>query len=298
MKKATTTFLLSLLFSAAFAQTWAPIGATWTYSIGDAWSNNNYFNSWVSVKDSLVEGHDCKVIKRNFSAVCTDISGSLITYEDSNKIYWHNPIIGQFTVLYDFNKNTGESWTIMLDSSCSVDINVDSTGMDTINGIALKIQYISCPDFVYYPDFINHGKIIQNIGNIIIPGVNPNFHCHSIIYDDNTYLGLRCYEDSIIGFHDFGIAPSCDWTNVGIEEKEDESFVRIFPNPASDKIYIDKPDGLKISEFMISSIHSETLYTSSFVNRNSIDISFLAPGIYFLRIKTEKDSKVTMIIKN
>jgi hypothetical protein len=70
---------------------------------------------------------------------------------------------------------------------------------------------------------------------------------------------------------------------------------RIFPNPASDKIYIDKPDGLKISEFTISSIHSETLYTSA--DRNSIDISFLAPGIYFLRIRTDKTMICTMIIR-
>ena len=43
----------------------------------------------------------------------------------------------------------------------------------------------------------------------------------------------------MIGFHDFGTAPSCDYTNVGITEIENNFKMTIYPNPALDQITIE-----------------------------------------------------------
>lgn len=227
MKKLFFVIILFPLANIASGQTWAPTGAKWTYGVGYMGPYID-FREWVSTSDTIVGGHNCKLIKRNGSLVASDISSELITYEDSSKVYWYN--INQFTVLYDFNKNVGDTWTIFNDT-CSLLITVDSIGIDTINGFPLKALYISSEDMAFT------GKILQHIGHLSMPNPAFNFHCFGIFDDTNYYTGLRCYEDSVIGFHSFGIAPSCDYTN-GINELENPFGLLLFPNPTSNQLNI------------------------------------------------------------
>lgn len=223
--------LLTLLSLTTFVsgQTWAPTGAKWTFGVGYAFGPQVEYREWISTGDTLVDGHVCKLIKRNGGYVSGDITNELITYEESNKVYWYN--INQFTVLYDFNKNSGDTWTIMTDT-CGLLITVDSTSIDTINGFPLKALYVSSDDWAF------NGKILEHIGHIGQPNPNIIYHCTGAIEDYNYYIGLRCYEDNEFGFFSLGIAPSCDYIISGIDELKNPFGLLIFPNPATNQLII------------------------------------------------------------
>jgi hypothetical protein len=271
------TFILTLLLFTTIVsgQTWAPTGAKWTFGVGFAFSPSVEFREWTSTGDTLVSGHICKLIKRNGSSVISDNSNQLITYEDSNRIYWYN--INQFTILYDFNKNTGETWTIMNDT-CEVIITVDSTSIETINGFPLKAQYISSSAGAF------NGKVLEHIGHVGQPNPDFNFHCYNIQPDVNYYTGLRCYVDSIFGYHSFGIAPSCNYTTTGIDNLENPFGLHIFPNPSTNQIYIETNINNEYEFKIYSSLGQLVKKGIVKTNKTTIFIDEFNKGIYNLEL--------------
>ena len=276
--------LFSILFvfgitAITFSQSWAPIGATWTYQVENAVNSGIGFREWTSVSDTLIDGHDCKIILRSGDPVNSDLSDSLITYEENGVVYWY--LYNQFTTLYDFNKLAGESWTVMRDT-CGIIITVDSTSFETINGIELKTLYVSSEDYAF------SGKIIENIGNTTMPSPYFLYHCDGIFMDTYFYTGLRCYEDSIMGYHSFNISPSCDYvTDVSEQDKKNELL--LYPNPTSEYIQVKINPALSNHYRILNStgqLVQQGNLNTSFAN---ISVSTLRPGIYFFEIQTDKN---------
>ena len=274
-------------------QTWAPAGAKWTFGVAYAFSPAIEYREWISTGDTLISGHNCKIIQRNGGVVAGDISDKLITYEDSDIIYWYN--INQFTVLYDFNKNAGDTWITITDT-CGLLITVDSTGIDTINGFPLKALYISSSDFAF------NGKVLEHIGNIWRPNPDISYHCFNWVIDANYYTGLRCYEDSAFGFHSFNIAPSCDY-NTGIDEIKNMLGLSFFPNPTLSELGINSFESEDNSELTIYNVLGEkrlTLFPVPGTPKDEglrIDVSSLASGIYFVKAKTKKGTISARFVK-
>lgn len=275
-------FLFSLCLSVIYsdAQTWAPTGAKWNYGLW-CWDYpfTTYvdYEEWVSTGTVVLEGHTCNVIEGP--------GEDIYTYEDSNIVYWYHQ--NQFAVLYDFNKNSGESWTILHDT-CDLTINVDSTGMETINGFAIKTLYVSTDDSSYM------GKIMQHIGHVGIPYPDFFFHCTGGITEFGcNYDGLRCYEDTVFGFHSFGIAPSCDYSTVGIEDIVNPNL-NIYPNPTTGNITI-----AGLNDKATATIMDATgrIVLAADVINNKVDVSALANGVYLLRIERAKGLSNYRIIK-
>lgn len=276
--------LFSILFvfgitAITFSQSWAPIGATWTYQVENAVNSGIGFREWTSVSDTIIDGHDCKIILRSGDPVNSDLSDSLITYEENGVVYWY--LHNQFTTLYDFNKLAGESWTVMRDT-CGIIITVDSTSFETINGIELKTLYVSSEDYAF------SGKIIENIGNTTMPSPYFLYHCDGIFKDTYFYTGLRCYEDSIMGYHSFNISPSCDYvTDVSEQDKKNELL--LYPNPTSEYIQVKINPALSNHYRILNStgqLVQQGNLNTSFAN---ISVSTLRPGIYFFEIQTDKN---------
>lgn len=84
---------------------------------------------------------------------------------------------------------------------------------------------------------------------------------------------------------------------VGIEEKEDNINVAIFPNPASNNLTIETTNNTKIEGLKIYNCLGELLINEP-VNallKHNVNIEDLKSGIYFLEIITE--NKITIIKK-
>ena len=274
MKRKLFFALAVLCYGIAFAQQWAPAGAEWTYGVAYAFSPQVNYKVWLYDRDTTIAGHTCKVIQRTGSYVSGDLSDNLITYEDSGVVYWY--YANQFTVLYDFNKQAGDSWTIMIDS-CSLDVTVDTTGTDTINNRAVRWSTISTPNGAF------NGTIIEGIGHTVMPNPNIIYHCFGAIEDMNYYTGLRCYEDSTLWQHSFGSVP-CNYTITSLEKTAPDMRYNVFPNPACDQTAIVEKSGRLYSYVIYNSQGQVIQRKSSQTNTSIIDLAAFTTGVYEIEI--------------
>jgi hypothetical protein len=83
-------------------------------------------------------------------------------------------------------------------------------------------------------------------------------------------------------------------TEVGVSVETTEN-VNIFPNPAQNMLYISCPGELK--QVKICTIEGRIVVSMNSLTSNSIDISDLEKGIYFVYIVTEKGTSLKKIVK-
>lgn len=294
-----SSFLCFLLQHAAYGQSWAPYGASWTYT----YVNNgtypgpvpDYPSTWIA-DTATFHGHLCSFLHHEKLALSgpIDIYASrlfdvVVTYEVDDKVYWYIPETDTFTMLYDFTKKAGESWkmnglTEMGDPSgplCNAIVRVVSTGMDTINGIPLKSMVIEGDGYpIPY-------KAIQHIGSLLQPRPSPMFLCMTIS-DYIEYSGLRCIDIPGIGFHDFKKVPYCNYV-TGIKESEQTADFTISPNPCNELVsftYNGTSAGvLEIHDMIGRLILSHPV--SALEKNYPIATGGWAPGIYLYSLKLE-----------
>ena len=130
-------------------------------------------------------------------------------------------------------------------------------------------------------------SIIERIGDVF--NLIPDLDCST----DNFWTTLRCYTDSVSFNYSTNIVPSCDYT-TGLPEIFN-SFVNIFPNPASDRLFIRSESEEKKEVRIMNTLGKEVLKFGN--NPQQLDIHKLASGIYLIEIKNSKDLFVKKFIK-
>ena len=258
------------------AQSWAPRGAKLTFGVSYAFSPATDYRVWIAENDTVIQGRTCRVIQRYGNDVEVDYSDKFISYEDSNIVYWY--IGNQFTVLYDFNKVAGQSWIIHL-NNCSLSVQVTATGMDTINGLARKTLTLSGGSAIF-------GKIIQGIGSTQGPMPMMQLVCGQMLGCSSSYNHLRCYEDSIIGFHNFNNAPSCNYVGM-VDVKEVDPFkLTIVPNPVSSSMEI-RIDYNESVDYLITNTIGQEIKAGVMGNQTErLDCRNLNNGVYILHLRS------------
>ena len=279
-------------FSNGVAQTpWVPVNATWYYQYG-VMGPGIFFNKWVCTKDTMLLGKNCsyiELVQGNY--VTGDFFNFNIMYEDSNIVYWYNAFQNSFSVLYNFNSQTGDSWTTTGDS-CEFLVTVDSVSSQIIGGDTLKVLFISSDSLVDW-----NGKVIQKIGNTSRPTPDFMTYCYGEIEDLHYYTGLRCYSDDSLGLYETGIAASCDTVINSIGEIYNAEKFSSYPNPVEDKLFIEFKSGIvKNNFYSIQNSLGETIQSGN-INSDFINTENLNPGIYFLKIKIENQIVFGRFIK-
>lgn len=295
MKRAILTFGICFITLLSTAQNWAPIGAKWTYGVLNISNGYRSFREWICVNDTVIGTDTCKIIERNGTATFHDVTNRLIIFEDSNRIYWYNTIINQFSVLYDFNKNQGDTWNMKVDS-CDLLVTVDSTGSTIINGNTLKILYIHTIVDAF------SGTVVQGIGNLNRPYPDVFNFCYNQFPDGTNYDGLRCYDDNLLGFHDFNIAASCDDITSVNEDNSSHTFT-IYPNPSSDLLNIEttflKKESITIGLYNVMGVKVMNIEQEIVVGtyKEQINIKSLPAGVYFLSFQTDNTTAIKKVVK-
>lgn len=273
------------------------MGAKWTYGIGYAFSPGVSYVTWEVKADTLVSGQWCRVIQREGNAFA-DFSSEIYAYEDSGRVFWYNPTLQDFSILYDFNAMPSDTWSISIDT-CTFLATVDSVGTVTLNGQVLRSIHITTTPIEAFS-----GVIIEGIGHInhFIP--EYPYSCLGLIYDADYYNGLRCYEDTVIGFVDFGIAPSCDYMTVGIPECVCAvPEFRFYPNPASGTVNLIAVGKIEADEVCLFDITGRMVYRDDFMPRSaghSIPLHGLSSGIYLaeLRYRGQRAGVQRLVVAN
>lgn len=280
-------FLISLN---ANSQQFAPIGAKWYYTeryVGPGNWEDEYTLEVEAVNDSLIKGQNC--IEINCDYLCWHPYNTQFVYSSNDTVFLYDSLLDTFKILYRFQALAGEAWNIpisglMPDYGDYFRVTIDSVSIVMINDIPLIEQYVtySCQMFdgsgELYESFWYNSRIVEQIGDLTylfnIPEILLTWCDHN--YSD----GLRCYHDSIIGIYETGIAPTCDYEFVNLNQVHSSTSI-LYPNPTKDKIYFEPNiENLKF----INLIDNIGRTVRSFLPTEEINLSGLSNGLYFLRL--------------
>ena len=203
MKKTLLTTLILLAFAlSGMAQqgSFAPQGAEWYFDVFNPWGMHHEYALFSVDGDTIIQGHHCSIITQNFVETGPGHEYGEFVYQEGNKVYWFNPTTNDFTTLYDFDAEAGDSWYYEV-GSCSHLVTVDSVGSVTWDGHTYRTQWVKFNEYQNHPAF--RGKIIEGIG--YEKGLFPSvWTCNGdILYDASEIEYLRCYvEDGDILYHE------------------------------------------------------------------------------------------------
>lgn len=252
-----------------------------------SYSNQGYVKYSVG-NDTVINDTVAKLININKVAYNGNesVGNPLIVYESNLRVYhWTGE---RFMLMYDFNLNAGDTLKteiqyINLCDSVSPVI-IDSVSSVNINGINLKVQYIT-----YTPYSEEMGvneprteRIVERVGSEsnFIYAPNCVFGCSF------EYTGLRCYNDDDISYRNewwdrFYHDVECDSViNANIQEVPNNIFA-IYPNPSSGKFNI-STEGNEGRADIYDSLGRKVTSIENIIDGAEIDLSGHGKGIFMV----------------
>ncbi len=201
-----------------------------------------------------------------------------------NKVYWWNKDLQEFTVLYDFGAQEGDSWVIKV-GTASLTMHVDAVEQYEYEGRVFRMLQVSDDQGFF------SGTIVCGIGHL------SSFFPERLMNRSKNYRveGMRCYWREGELFFKYGNR-DCnevyeEWHN-GIEEdgpSSDSEPFTIYPNPTNSVLTIHHSSSIiHHSEFRITNLMGQTVLTGSLNSETQqIDVSVLPEGLYFITFAGE-----------
>jgi hypothetical protein len=276
-----------------FSQNWALPGAQWHYSRGFVSSSTiDYYTITALSNDSIINGIPCRPLAKSYGLLCEPSPQVEYIYENNNQIYFYEQSLDTFQILYDFNKNAGESWQFIINVELfqsgiidTITIAVDSVSIEIINGESLKKMYVNYR-FAYFQNGIYDNSIlIEKIGD-----VKNFFNIRPQIYqvcDVDFLTGLRCYNDDSLGLYETGLVPYCNYVSLSkIDEVNQNLDFQLFPNPAQNEFFISIENSNEPNlPFKIMDISGKVVLQSIANANAAIDITNLPNGYYIVQVQ-------------
>jgi hypothetical protein len=287
------TYILFVLSNIAIGQAFAPIGAEWYYS--DAGYDGYYH--YKSEKDTTVSGVFCQKIL--IQRVKNDSSVSFLnpkfTYQSNDTVYYFHNRYNKFVPLYIFDVSIGDTLTFYLPEDSYSNNNdsifkviVDNVTSVTINSQLLKKIYVSEVVSCYY----TYRDYTELIGSSL--SMLPHIAC---IIPESGMEQLRCYSDSTLNY-DADNYLSCDYLSTGIKNLNFNSKFTLYPNPTKTFIRIQASQN---EEFDYKIYNSQGLLVISGnieSNSSTIQIEYLAEGLYYITLYNDEQFKTIPFIIN
>lgn len=232
--------------------------------------------------DSIINGINFKRVVNSIDSLMNSWNTIGFIREDDQKVFFRTKNADTECLLYDFGCSIGD--TLNLDCSCGPDskFKVDSIKSLTVMGKSRKHIYLT---------YLINGSIdgpveywIEGIGSIygILNGGAGN----------NCMIGfherlLCCFKDGIKIYSASGCGDCYyDTPNSSSDYPRKDRSPILFPNPASEYIYIQIEADSHFKEVEVISLEGNILITNRIVdNQEGIDIKNLNGGLYIIRLK-------------
>ncbi len=295
MKRWIFIFILFFLTKISLATDWFPVGAKWTWAHIDECCGPpprpDYPFYWNAVKDTLIQNKTCHIVERlgTNSPISPQWYYRYI-YNNSNDTITRF-IDDKFLPVYNFNLQAGDSTYIITDSgkySCDTFQFIIDSIKPLPQNITLRVQY---------------GKLISNIrcaGNREIAylsiiekiGDSRFYSKYNFLIFDIGRDYIRCYEDSEVNLHlvDF----SCDSIIDNVKQKLNTNLpIKLFPNPATNKIQIEFTDSKKYQLIKIQLVDVQGKILQSIENNKlpflELNVADYSNGMYYLKIIADNE---------
>lgn len=212
--------------------------------------------------------------------------------EENNKVYYLDTL-NQLDTLYDFSLNVGDSVLFDLYGMYPEWLQVVNIDSVQISGDYYRRLKFSEPTMNAF-DELNE-VWIEGIGSIHGP-LFPNFPVKfSQEIPDSMLVSCTYSNNQQVWQHQS--YPSC-YVNIVLSVDQLElSYFKIYPNPFMDRIHIEK-NGLQQYGLSVLNSLGQTIKQIQVNNDNqTIDLTELKAGIYFLRIESRENAKTMKMIK-
>ena len=212
----------------------------------------------------------------------TDVTHEYV-YERDGKVYWWNKTLEEFTVLYDFGAQEGDTWVTKVGTETLI-MHVDAVEEIEYEGKTYRMLRVSDVD-----DYFS-GNIVCGIGHL------TSFFPERLMDngDGVRVEGLRCYwiEDELV--FKYG-DEDCDaiYSEVhGVDEESPSTgsgTFTVYPNPTNGILTIHHSAFfIQHSSFRITNLMGQTLLTGQITAENQqINVSSLSQGMYFITFASE-----------
>lgn len=316
LKLTIVTSFLSLCMSTSLLADegiWSPEGFNWYYDYYEfgAPPVTSYIR-YQNEGDTIIEGEEAVVLaEKQATSEGEMFLKNHYMYEENGIVYLLTR--DGFQKVFDLNASPDDSWNLPLPKNedesitnyCSKDseVIVKDTGRVIINGQTLKklaVEYHITPGPSGETQSFND-TIIEKIGPLNFQGyLSKNLeNCSSM--DAPRITELRCYEDIDLGLYEH-TEDSCDHYykpdyNEIANTSPDEQDIYLFPNPASDRLYIQglPHNAEKVFFYNIDHTKRHSIPIEEHSAKISLTIGDLKPGQYIVTIK---DSEYNMIFSD
>lgn len=264
------------------AQTWAPEPSRWTYAYWSIWEQGHLLVEHSGTVE--MGGLPCQVLqatKHVYDQVSgTNVvvpSGTYHTHADNGLVrIWTGD---RFDTLYHFNAVPGEGWRMPW--LTDVQLTVLDTGHVQRGGVDVRFLEVA-----YAPAWIDHDTIFERFGALSV-FINPE----ATLSLDAPILGLRCYTDAEADYIvDANVGCTID---LGVPEAPEIPFT-IGPNPTTGPVTIQG----RVDQVRLITSQGALLRTVPITGGNTrLALDGLAPGLYWLRIRSGRAWQAVPIIK-
>jgi len=234
--------------------------------------------------DTTVNNKDVKIIIRTNTLYDkgehTETTREYI-YEEStqrgNKVYWWNNALQEFTVLYDFGAQEGDSWVVKVGTE-SITMHVDAVSLYEYEGILYKMLQVSDDQDLF------SGTIVCGIGHL------TSFFPERLMAQGKKYRveGIRCYwreGELVFKYGDKDCDEVYEEWHFGIEEDGPSTGLMVYPNPTNGVLFVRTHAVRPYEEYRITNMMGQTLLQGKIdAETQQVDVSNLPQGMYFITI--------------
>ena len=302
-----TAFLL--VGTSASAQEFAPLGATWTYEVGDETPALEIAAiQFTADRDTVLAGRSARVIEgaNLYDDGTWEAIGSEVVTGNQDSVYvW---IKDSFHLIFDFTAEAGDTIQVTdqpftgfysLDGMAfdSFTYRIDSVYKEDFTGDQLILQHVSYLDttaenFTHW-GFLNGveyfgdvpGQILRGVGSLgreSMLGTTPNIGYIGLYFPDR----LTCYRDSTRDYRFRGV--DCE---ALIAQYTDPSGVaayrtfagKVYPNPFHTSIRFETADGSAIRRIEVRDLMGRVVAQVA-GGDGRLDLSHLVSGTYHVSI--------------
>ena len=208
-------------------------------------------------------------------------------YERDGKLYWWNKTLEEFTVLYDYEAEVGDSWEIKVGTR-TLDMHVDAVEEIEYEGRTYRMLRVSDPEDLF------SGNIVCGIGHL------TSFFPERLMDngDGIRVEGMRCYWNEGGLVFKYG-DEDCDavYSEVhGIEEDGPSTgsgtagTFTVYPNPTNGVLFVEtrRATSLPDQTYRIANLMGQTVLSGNIIADNQqINVSSLPQGMYFITFAGE-----------
>lgn len=231
-------------------------------------------------------------------------------YSDTTNANWRFQTGGPNAFVY----NGSNSVYSISDSAALTNAYLFTKPVNLIAGQSYNVNF-------YLKDYSTSGNTTQYQVEVLV-GTNTTSTTpadYNIIWTDfdtqasNVFVAKNAsYTPSVSGAYRFAIRNSSQSTGSGTHylfvdnlvissalsvEDFNQSGLSLYPNPVLDVITLQNTNNLTIKKFSVVDMNGRVLQTNTLSNDNSINLSALSKGIYFIQLDTEKGILSKKIIK-